>query len=86
MPLDLDPMHYDDLAEAGTIALRTLPGAVLLELERRTDLLIIRHMFLDMTVQEALRLQAALAAAILEAMQPPMRGNPELPDGGMSRR
>lgn len=86
MPLDLDPMRYDELSEAGTLGLRTLPGAVILDLERRTDFVILRHMFIDMTVQDALRLQAQLAAAILEAMQPPMRGNPDLPDGGMSCR
>lgn len=84
--MPLDPMQYDELAEAGTAALRTLPGAVILDLEHRTDYVILRHMFLDMTVQEAMRLQVALAAAILEAMQPPMRGNPDLPDGGMSFR
>ena len=73
MKLELDPLRYDDLAEAGTLALRTMPGAVILELERRSEFVIERHMFLDMTVQEALRVQAQLAAAILEAMQPPAR-------------
>lgn len=68
MPNDLDPVRYDDLAEAGTCALRASPGAVVMEMERRTEFVIVRHMFLEMTIPQALGLQVALAEAISEAM------------------
>lgn len=65
---ELDPLRYDELAEAGTFALRAIPNAVIFELERRSEHLILRHMFMEMTIKQALRVQAALAAAIEEAV------------------
>lgn len=67
MALDAYPMAFDEWSEAGTLALRSLPGRVVLELERRTDFVILRQMFLEMSVADAIYLQASLASAILQA-------------------